>query len=347
MAESLLIRADASPAIGTGHVMRCLTLARAARERGMQVLFATSASSEPLIGRMRSAGADIHRMESNHGGAEDAAEAVALAASGGIRHAVIDGYHFDGVYQQAFRNAGLMTLAVDDYGHAEHYAAHLVLNQNLGADADLYRNREEDTQLLIGPRYALLRPEFVTKRPEKRSFPRKARHILVTLGGADPENQTSRVLHAFSFLKHTDLEATVVIGSENIHATEIDALSGKAVFPIRVIRNAENMAQLMEQADLAIAAAGTTTWELLCMGVPIISGVIAQNQEKIAEALRNEGVAEVIGWYAHIAPEDLGARIDHVIAAPALRRIFSEHGRKIVDGQGVTRVLDALESLTA
>jgi UDP-2,4-diacetamido-2,4,6-trideoxy-beta-L-altropyranose hydrolase len=289
MADTILIRANSSAAIGTGHVMRCLSLAKEAVHRGHQVIFATNPESKVLEKRIAAPGITIHWIE-------DESDTFSLLREHSVRRAVIDGYMFDGDYQKKFVDAGVFTLAMDDYGHAKTYPAHLILNQNLGADESLYAHKGKHTKLLLGPTYALLREEFREKKPENKIIPKVARQILVTLGGSDPDNRTAHVLRSFSFLENTNLEVTVLVGSENPHAKDVEKLAKSVGFPVRILRNASNMADLMLATDIAIAAAGSTTWEMLCMGVPLLTGVIADNQEAIAAALKRAKLADVIGW---------------------------------------------------
>ncbi len=182
----ILIRADATPQVGTGHVMRCLALAQAWREGGGRALVACASMTPALEARLWDEGIAVARLASDSGSAQDAAETLALARREGAAWAVVDGYGFSGEYQQAIARAGLPLLAVDDYGHADHYWAGLVLNQNLDASDALYPSREPATQLLLGTSYALLRLEFWPWRGQARPAEAIARRVLVTMGGPIP-----------------------------------------------------------------------------------------------------------------------------------------------------------------
>ncbi len=156
----LLIRADASPEIGTGHVMRCLALAQAWQDKGGQATVAMALAAPSIQARLEAEGLGIKRITAQVGSAEDAAQVIQIARQLQAAWVVIDGYRFTGSYQQALKDAGLGLVCIDDEATAEHYYADVILNQNLHADAGLYAKREGYTRLLLGTRYALLRREF-------------------------------------------------------------------------------------------------------------------------------------------------------------------------------------------
>lgn len=215
--SNLVIRADASPRIGTGHVMRCLALAQDWLADGGRVLCVCASLPEALERLLRIEGCDVTRIECEPGSADDATETLValhrwIADSNGTSNLrrptpelggptagfwlVADGYHFGSDYQRETKEKGWRLLIMDDYGHASHYHADFVLNQNLHARAGLYARREPGTQLLLGPKFALLRRQFKPWRDWRREVPTVARKVLVTLGGADPDSVTGDVADA-------------------------------------------------------------------------------------------------------------------------------------------------------
>ncbi|RMF86337.1 MAG: UDP-2,4-diacetamido-2,4,6-trideoxy-beta-L-altropyranose hydrolase, partial [Nitrospinota bacterium] len=189
----LLIRADASTRMGSGHLMRCLALAQGWKERGGPVFFLSSCP-RALRQRIESTGLTFLPLQEIHPDPHDLEQTLShleqiAARSSLVPWVVIDGYHFDATYYQAIRAKGYQVLVIDDTAHLPRYDAHIVLNQNLFADLRAYRCAPE-TLLLLGPRYVLLRPEFLAWQNRKRSFPQIARRVLVTLGGSDPDNVT-------------------------------------------------------------------------------------------------------------------------------------------------------------
>ncbi|MGH9495154.1 MAG: PseG/SpsG family protein, partial [Candidatus Sulfotelmatobacter sp.] len=195
---TLLVRADASVAIGTGHVMRCLALAQAWQDAGGQAVFASAKITDALRKRLAAESCDVAAISSPGGSFEDAAQTVALARENKCDWVVVDGYAFGPQYQQVLKAAGLKTLFVDDHGHAPPYSADVVLNQNLTATRELYSDREGQTRLLLGTRYCLLRREFADWREWQREISPVCRRLLVVMGGSDPENVTARVLEVLA-----------------------------------------------------------------------------------------------------------------------------------------------------
>ncbi len=191
---------------------------------------------------------------------------------------MLDGYQFDVEYQRQLKAAGVKLLIVDDTGHAGAYAADLVLDQNVHATEDFYARRESYTQLLLGPRYALLRREFKPWRSWKREISPVARKVLVTVGGSDPDNVTLRVIRALRLLAEDNLEATVVVGGSNPHGHELEREVQSGGNALRLVRDVPDMPQLMADADVAISAAGITTWEMCFLGLPAVLIDVAENQ---------------------------------------------------------------------
>ena len=210
---TLLIRADGNARIGTGHIMRCLALAQAWQCKGGKVVFAMVDSTPSIERRLSGEGMEFVRLDSSPGSLADATQTINQALICQAPWIVADGYYFGATWQKEIKDAGSRLLIIDDFAHAEHYYADLVLNQNLHADANLYAPREHYTRLLLGTRYVQLRREFLDWRNWQREIPAVARHILITLGGSDPDNVTGKVIHALDFMQ--DVEAVVVVGGSN------------------------------------------------------------------------------------------------------------------------------------
>jgi len=244
--RTLLIRCDASIAMGTGHAMRCLALAQAWQDAGGKVTFAMAEATPSIETRVRMEGADVVHLPGLPGSMEDSARMCDLALKEKAEWAVVDGYQFDSAYQSAVRDAGLKLLLIDDHGAAPPYSADLVLNQNVHAKEDLYRERAPDTRLLLGPRYILLRREFAFWRKRTFEIAPRARRILVSMGGSDPENVTEQILK--TLLSESDLELTVVVGGSSPHSELLESADslGKG---ISVRRDVTNIAELMAWAS--------------------------------------------------------------------------------------------------
>jgi UDP-2,4-diacetamido-2,4,6-trideoxy-beta-L-altropyranose hydrolase len=339
----LLIRVDASTQIGSGHVMRCLALAQALQDEGGEAIFALATHAPNLESRLKSEGMKVVRLGVEAGTVEDASKASALAHSCSCQWVVVDGYHFRGEYQRIIKDAGLSLLFIDDYGHSEHYYADFVLNQNVYAHEGFYQNRESYTKLLLGTKYALLRREFWQWQGWIREIPPVAKKILVTLGGADPDNVTLKVIQAFQDLTVQGLEVVVVVGGSNPNYEKLLAAVKKSEVSIELRSNVTNMPELMAWADVAIAAGGSTTWELAFMGLPSLLIVLADNQRAIAHTLNSMEVAVNLGWYDDVRIDYLSPKIAQLMKEEKRRSQMVKLSRELVDGEGSDRVLMQLE----
>src|SRR5262245_44166362 len=173
-----LIRADVGCRMGTGHVMRCLALTQAWRETGGAVTFRTTCTVPGLLARLAEGGAEVEVAGEEPGSPEDADRTREAAARLGAGWLALGGDHLSGDFQRRARGDGARLLALDDYGHVEHYWADLVLNQNLHAGPELYADRAPHTRLLLGTRFALLRREFWNWQQWKRIVPEVGRKVL-------------------------------------------------------------------------------------------------------------------------------------------------------------------------
>ena len=342
MNQWLVIRTDVSTQMGTGHLMRCLALAQAWLDADGQVMFVLATESSVMETRLVAEGIQVVHLSTTHGSPEDARNTTDLAQQMQASWVVVDGYHFGAEYQKILKKAGLSLLFVDDYGHAEHYYADIVLNQNIDADEVLYVKREPYTRLLLGTRYALLRREFWQWRGWKRKTPSVAQKILVTLGGADPDNATLKVLRGLQLLEMNHWEAVVVVGGSNPYYECLQAAVRESKCPICLKRNVTNMPELMAWADVAISAGGSTSWELAFMGLPSIVMILADNQRAIAEKLGDMGLAINLGWHRDIKVEHLAGVIGHLMVSSDARTEMLQRGSNLVDGEGGFRVARVL-----
>jgi UDP-2,4-diacetamido-2,4,6-trideoxy-beta-L-altropyranose hydrolase len=343
--DTLVIRTDASAQMGTGHVMRCLALGQPWRTAGGQVVFITACDNQDLRKRLAGEGFRLVAIERAWPDPNDwALTAAALAEHPGA-WLVLDGYHFDSVYQKRIKDAGHRLLVIDDNAHLPHYHADLVLNQNIAAQG-LHYPAEPTTRLLRGPSYALLRSEFLAWQGWQRKTPDLARKILVTMGGSDPANATLKVLNALGQISGPGLEIIAVIGASNPNYEDLQRYSLPAACPLlpnfRLLRNASSMPELMAWADAAVSAAGTTAWELAFMGLPSLLLVTAQNQARSAAGLAAVGVATSAGWHADTGEAELSEALAGLFGNPQQRASMSLAGRALIDGQGAQRVIRAM-----
>lgn len=338
----LIIRADASTEIGTGHLMRCLALAQAWKDVGGKVVFITACENRGLLKQLKEEGFDIHQLTDPYPDAGD------WECTGEILHSypdawvVIDGYHFDEVYQQLVKRGGHQLLVTDDTAHLKHYYVDIVLNQNLHAE-QLQYSCQSYTRLLLGTSYVLLRREFLAWMDWRREVPEVAQHLLVTMGGGDAENHTLKVIQALQKIEVPGMEAVVAVGAVNPHANMLETVAKQSHIPIRLIHDARNMPELMVWADMAISTAGSTVWELFFLGTPALLLVVADNQCYSVKQIEDQGAAENLGLAGNISIGSLAKAITLLSKDSDLRRTMSESGQRIIDGGGIRRVIASLQ----
>lgn len=338
---TLLIRADADVAMGTGHVMRCLALAEEWCVQGGEVVFASADLVPTMADRLVSAGMRLQPIMASAATAGDAAETRALARRCGARWIVLDGYHFPATFAGWLGADGQRVLMLDDNGGAECYQADLLVNQNLHANATMYRQQADGISLLLGNRYVLLRQEFC-RHPQRLAKPVGSHRVLVTLGGSDPANVTGWILAVLTQRLAWDVEITVLVGGMNPHLASLREMAEGALRPAQLQVSPANVADWMAWADVAISAAGSTAWELAYMGVPSLLVVTADNQRHVAERLHAAEVAVSLGEAASLtAGAMIGALLD-LLGNEACREQMATRGMHLIDGLGARRVVAAM-----
>lgn len=339
---TLLIRADAGEKIGSGHFMRCLALAQAWQDAGGEVFHVGTALPPALAARLADERIISTVLDAVPGSLTDATDTAALTRKCGADWLVIDGYQFRANYQRAFAGSGARVLVNDDFGSIGEYVADAILDQNLGARENAYARRGATTQLLLGPRFAMLRREFARWRDWSREIPAEGRRVLVTLGGSDPDNATLQVIEALRQVKVDGLEAVIVAGGGNPHREQLAGAVRAAGSGFRFLTDVNNLDELMAGADLAVAAGGSTSWERALLGLPGLVVVLAENQRGIAQALSAAECAIDLGWARDLSIGKLAASITAALRDGGWRARAAERSRRLVDGRGAERVVETL-----
>ena len=357
----VLIRTDASLQIGTGHVMRCLTLATGLAERGAKVQFLCRSHDGHLIDLIKGRGfavfsmpkdatfcSDVHQDMADHShwlgcDWQTDVDQCRTAITDAVDWIIVDHYALDYRWENAMRDQSHQMMCIDDLADRPH-ACDVLLDQSLGRCEEDYRGLvPEQARLLLGPTYALLRPEFAQWRTAslaRRETP-QLRHILITMGGVDADNVTGRVL---SELQGIDIETldqiTVVLGLHAPWRDHVLAQTKNMSVPTRVLSGVDNMAELMTSCDLAIGAGGSTTWERCALGVPTIQIELARNQKFINSSIQDAGVALIM------RVDELEREISSLLLATSTSSILkrlSDRSAAVTDGSGVEATLEFLQ----
>ena len=296
MDREILIRADASPAIGTGHLMRCLALALAARELGIRVRLIARLGVPWVQERLMHEDVALTEVPEEMPVHEQPEALLAQLANekktdGERGWVVLDGYHFGLDCQQAVRAAGFKLLVIDDYAHLSEYSCDILLNQNIGAEELAYKG--DIGQKLLGSKYALLRPEFLVARTraEERQLPEKAKIILLTLGGSDISKHLAHIVPNFSIPELEGCIVRVIAGT--MPPERISESFQGCPAKVEIVDRVDDMPTLLLNTDLCVTAGGSTCWELCCLGIPFLTVEIAENQRSIIQHLANFGIADM------------------------------------------------------
>jgi UDP-2,4-diacetamido-2,4,6-trideoxy-beta-L-altropyranose hydrolase len=338
----VVIRADASATVGTGHVVRCQTLATALIARGWRATFATRALPDALADGLAEGGIGIVALagESQMAGEpKEIADAIGRDATLVVAdHYGVTAAWFDEVRR---REPGAIVMAIDDLADRP-LPVDMVLNQNLGASEDAYSGLvAPDARVLAGASYALLRPEFARLRGRDRDG--RVERILVFMSGGDAEDVTARAAVAIG---RVGLGADMVVGGAYPHLAALRAtVAEQSTTQLHV--NTGAMASLMDRADLAIGAPSAASWERCTLGLPAILVTMADNQVPAERHLVEAGAAVAIGPSASVSAIDIEVAIRTLSADPSRVAAMSAAAARVTDGEGTDRVVAEIQAIVA
>jgi len=344
----LIIRVDASVFIGIGHIIRCLTLADESNRRGANIQFICKEEKGNLIGLIEQRGYRLYRLPRSIDLAEERelTKKILENQSNCPDLLIVDNYDIDISYEFPLREHVKKIMVIDDLANRRH-DCDLLLDQSYSRNDNRYNGLvPENCIQLLGPKYAILSPQFQKARGGLRKRDNGVNRIMVFMGGADSKNTTSKVLRAIHMLDQSDIAVDVVIGNLNPYHDEIKILASKMPNTI-CHHNVENMANLMVSADLCIGAGGTTTWERCCVGLPTITIILAENQKNISENLDKEGALINLGWYHSVTEINIKEVIETLIDNPQKMVSMSDKSIRLVDGEGVNSVYDTITSMVS
>lgn len=332
-----VFRCDASPAIGTGHVVRCRTLADVLAGRGWRCVFITNREAATVVPALADG---RHGLTTLSPGEDGEPDALRRSVPDGVDVLVVDHYGLAAGYERPLRPWARRILAIDDLADRDH-DCDLLLDQGVGRRPEDYHGRvPSGCQVLAGAGHALLRPEFAELRPRALDRRRSAGPVgtlLVSLGGTDPDDVTSRVLAAAATLSPLP-SVQVVMGAGAPHLDRVRAAAAGLSPPAEVLVGVADMAARMAEADLAVGAGGGTALERCCLGLPTVALVIADNQRQQARELAAAGAARLV------AVDHVRSALAELMADHEKRRAMAGRAAALCDGQGAVRVADAVEA---
>lgn len=325
----VLFRVDASTEVGTGHVMRCLTLAQRLAHRGAFCTFACRESPGHLLDLIAARGFATAPLPAVGplDWEQDAQAALRTLPAEGCDLLVVDHYQLDARWEQRLRGRARRLLVIDDLADRPH-DCDVLLDQNLYEDMDhRYRGLvPASARLFLGPRYVLLAPQFVELRARRRPSSGQVRTLLASFGGADPSAQTGKALDALERLngeRVTPIVADVVVGASNPHRAQLEARCRRLPW-VRWHFASDRVAELMAQADLALGAGGTMVWERCAVGLAAVVVVLAANQRDTVNVLAQRGCLLSLGDADGVEAGAMHAALLQLLADPDRVRKMSE-----------------------
>lgn len=355
----IAFRVDASRRIGSGHVMRCLTLADALRAHGAESVFIHRELPGHMAAVIRERGHAVQALpapdtdpgtlgETDYtgwlgvSGECDARETAECLEGAYPDWLVVDHYALDVEWESRVRPSTQRIAVLDDLANRDHDCDLLIDQNYFPAPSARYAGRvPEGGQCLLGPRYALLRPEYL--RARRSTGPRQGapHRILVFYGGSDTENETGRALRVLSRPGFEGLAVDVVVGASNPRAEELQRqAAARPNTSLHAPR--EHLVDLQSQADLALGAGGITTWERCVLGLPTIVTAVAENQVPTSQALATDGIIGYLGHWREISDDRLAAALNNALSAPEELHAQAARAWRVTDGLGAWRIAEVI-----
>jgi UDP-2,4-diacetamido-2,4,6-trideoxy-beta-L-altropyranose hydrolase len=338
--KTMLLRVDASHKIGLGHAMRCFALAQAWRRAGGVIIMVMRTADQILQERLSVQGIRVALL---NGVADEISYINKLVEQNSVDWIVIDGYQFDSKYIRSIKENNKRVMLIDDDATLSYYSADIILNQNLHAQANIYKGKTE-AQLLIGSHYALMREEFLDKRSWQRDFPQINLNVLFTFGGADPQNNTLAVIKCLigSLMRgFHDMRIRIIVGGANNKGAMIGRMV-KDIKNIQIYNDVSEMGEHIRWCDIIASGAGSTVWESALCQTPMILIPSSDIERKVAVAMMELGASVS---FLNIQETGFQCAIDAIfnLRDDYVQRVkLGKTAGKLVDGKGATRVVDAL-----
>ncbi|MCP4705988.1 MAG: UDP-2,4-diacetamido-2,4,6-trideoxy-beta-L-altropyranose hydrolase [candidate division Zixibacteria bacterium] len=357
---NICFRVDSSTVIGTGHVVRCLTLAEQFRDKGFNVQFICRMLPGNIIDQILTAGYEVHKLQEadykhliteemdNHrrwlavDWTIDAQQTKEIIKSLDIPLdlLVVDHYAIDMKWENKLSQMCENIMIIDDLADRKHNCDFL-LDQNYYTDL---KNRYDKLvpdlcQKMLGPSFSLLRPEFNTARNSLKPRSGKIERVMVFFGGCDLSNQTKKVIDVIISSKISTIHFDIVLGNTNPHMDEVKNLCSNLA-NVKLHYQIDYMSELMAHSDLAIGGGGTTTWERCCLGLPCLTIAMAENQVTVAELSHKAGFALYLGYHTEVTTFHIEEALNRLLEQPEDLAKMSKTGTAFVDGLGSTRVVE-------
>lgn len=370
----VFIRADASNDIGLGHIMRCLTLANALVKQGIKSVFICRHLPISLKEKIIDKGHEVIILSNENTPLPNEAQGIygswlgttiehdikqtisaitkKVKKHGKPKYVLIDHYALNENWERSIKNAFRAEIIIIDDLERKHDCGYLI-DTTFGKTAKDYQGlTPKNCKLMVGAEFALLRPEFsqlrnntLKARDKDYANEVKVENLLISVGGVDKDNITMMMLEIINQLdKAPDFLTHVLIGATYPYLAKLKALITTLPFSVKIHQNASNVAELFANADLCIGAAGSSSWERCCLGLPTINIVVADNQKTIAQKLAQKKAILNAGRYDEITTHDfINNYLKPALNNSNIRHELSMNSREICDGNGAEKIMQIIE----
>jgi spore coat polysaccharide biosynthesis predicted glycosyltransferase SpsG len=338
----VLFRVDAAPALGWEHLWRCLTLAGALQRRRRPAYFLSQLEPGSLGLTIKRAGNDWLNADSPAGTSEDLEEMLQEIRRLRPAAVVVDSPNVTDAYLAELRKTGVLVVSIDSLAGIA-FPSRLIVNPLLGPGRESYEI-DRGTQLLLGQRYALVRPEIRRVRPVRSQEPAQPFRVLVALGDDDPNNQAGELASLLLGCKDV-ARVDVAVRSYHPALDELRALAEKHTGRLEIAGEPGEVPQRIARCHFAVTAGNAWSLELACVGVPQLIIVQSETHWPTAQRLEEEGAATCLGWHESVSAQTVRQAVDDLLTDPLERQGMARCGRKLIDGRGPDRLVTALELL--
>jgi UDP-2,4-diacetamido-2,4,6-trideoxy-beta-L-altropyranose hydrolase len=345
---NILFRVDSSFEIGTGHVMRCLTLAKMLKEAGCAVYFVMRVCPGDLCDYIESEGFSVFRLfHDTHFTQEiDARWTIEIIRqlNERIDWCIVDHYQLDHCWEEKVKAYVRNVMVIDDLANRRH-DCYLLLDQNYYQSSQLRYNGlvPRNCRLFLGPQYMILRPEFYEAKKSVKLRSGQVQRMLIFFGGSDPTNETEKGLHALKEFNFNSLEVDVVVGKANPNRSYIEKICLEMGLNYHCQIN--YLAQLMKKADFSLGAGGVAMWERCFLGLPSAVTIVAENQRQSTEDAAAYGAVWNVGWHADVKVSDYADILNRAITSPDQLSCMSKKALELIGSKREYTVHPVVEAL--
>lgn len=341
----ITIRADSSSIIGSGHIMRCLNLAKALKGRGCEVSFLCQKNEGSLNDwLLKEQHFDVFELEETKTFEQerDADQSRKIIGNlKGLDWLIVDHYKIDQVWQRRLRDVAQKILVIDDLSDREHDCDAFLNQAVLDSKDNPHQDRvPESCVKFLGPRFALIDPQFLKRRqnmdPGKRS--KQIQNIFSFFGGSDKDHFSLKFIEAVQNNKNRNLNYHLIVGRQTPGAEKILKEAGEND-QIKTYHSIKDMAGFISTMDLFVGSGGMITWERCCLGVSGIVVSMADNQYHFSKTLGDQGCHVFLGRHQDINSKQLAEAIDALLLNSDQICNMSKKSFELVDGQGVDRIV--------